>query len=175
VLSVRGAGRAELAEEIVDLFCEEAVGVPREREDVVPLGWGDDPCIGGGRGAVRDRSADGDPFVEAALEFVELPEVVHGNAGAEQAVGDGIRRGGDEAWVGGVADGADFPSAGRGGNGRAECSCDCLPDGVRHERTVDEEIHGGRICGWGAGIQCNLRGVAERACSGARGRCNLCS
>ena len=153
MLSVRGAGRAELAEEIVDLFCEEAVGVPREREDVVPLGWGDDPCIGGGRGPVRDRSADGDPFVEAALEFVELPEVVHGNAGAEQAVGDGIRRGGDEAWVGGVADGADFPSAGRGGNGRAECSCDCLPDGVRHERTVDEEIHGGRICGWGAGIQ----------------------
>lgn len=172
-MSVRRAGRAELAEKIADLFCEEAVGIPWEWEDVVPLGGGDDPCLGGWGGAVRCHHLDENAFVEAAFEFVELPEGIHGNAGAEQAEGDGIRRGGDEAWVGSIADGADFPSVGCGWHGGAECSCDRLPDGVRHERTVDEEIHGGESLRVGAGIQCNLRGAEERACSGARGRCSL--
>lgn len=96
----------------------------------MPLGRGDDPCLGHWRVAVRCHYLDVGAFVEAAFEFVELSEGVRGNAGAEQAVGDGMGRGGDEAWVGCVADGADFPSAGGGGRGGAECSCDGPPDGV---------------------------------------------
>lgn len=156
------------------MFREEAVGVPRGWEDEVPLGWGDDPCLGGWRGAVRCHHPDEAAFVEASFEFVELAERVHGNAGAEQAVGDGIRGSGNEARVGSMADGADFPSAGRGGDGGAECSGDCLPDGVRHERTVDEEIHGrGGSAGGVLGSSAICARNAERACSGMRGRCSL--
>ncbi len=141
------------------MFGEEALRVPQVGKDIVTMCGGDDPCLRGGRGTVASSDADGGAFVEAAFEFVEFLEGVHGNAGAEESVGDGIRRGGDEAWVGSIADGADFPSMGGGRNGWAGCSSDGLPDGIRHERAVDEEIHGGRICGWGAGIQRKLRGV----------------